>query len=234
MSKYKMFIRNCEKECEQVIGSFSAFFQTNKFQIGILFFIMIFTYLFEMTNYYLSFDEEVNNLRTNNLIWITTGRWGIALLKYLNLGAIPVIATNNVILAVSFLFLSSVLFGYKIYQISGNKWAWFIFSSIYITFPYHGDWMIFGMSAFEGAVGLFLVMVTSICSFVFIAPKDTNDRAYRYLVLSILLLAFVISLNQSLIAVYIANISFLLFLSVYCPPPIICRFLGVSRNLFMK
>jgi len=202
----KKAIFEVTRESNMFFDNFREFFLSNKIQIGTLFFILLYTYIFELTNYSLSIDEE---WLVDHRVWIGDGRFGVAITKYL-FGAIPVIATNNTFLAVSFLFLATIIFGYKIYSITKSKTAWLIFGSIFITFPFHADFMIFAMYSFEVSVGIFLALISSILLYNYLMEKGNIG----YFLIGIITLIYSIASYQNFLAVYILCLSFLLFLGV--------------------
>lgn len=161
-----------------------------------------------LTQYTLSIDEEKAMFSTNvDKDWGEQGRFGIVLLKmiFLNWHSNSITST---FLAMVCLFFSSIIGAFIFSLFSGESRInkknslGFIFTCLFITFPFHSENIGFAMMSFELYVGWIIVLL----SIFFICSTILRRKSNFYFVLGVVLLTFSISIYQSFLFVYVGGV----------------------------
>lgn len=177
------------------------FYKRNKILILYSILISIITYGYELFNFTLSIDEEIQSFRaaSGNTIWIEQGRW---MTYFINLLVLPhsIIPYFTTLIAILCIAISAVLI---INSFGGNLTSQLVFSTIFISIPSHTYYLAF--NTFNASCGIGVVMV--VLSYIYYkkAVQDSNINVY-YLLISSLLLALSIGVYQSLITIFISAV----------------------------
>jgi Glucosyl transferase GtrII len=177
------------------------FYKRNKILILYSILISIITYGYELFNFTLSIDEEIQSFyaASGNTIWIEQGRW---MTYFINLLVLPhsIIPYFTTLIAILCIAISAVLI---INSFGGNLTSQLVFSTIFISIPSHTYYLAF--NTFNASCGIGIVMV--VLSYIYYkkAVQDSNINVY-YLLISSLLLALSIGVYQSLITIFISAV----------------------------
>lgn len=174
------------------------FVNNNKGVIIFSFLVAIFTYGYELFNFTLSIDEEIDSFRTaaEATVYLDVGRWGIYFLNQV-LTPESLMPYFPFLMAITFLATSAILF---ITHFKFNFFAKLIFSTVFITHPIHTYYLGFNTSAMYYGVG----MVLTALSFLAYNAESSNQNAKHTLnLLSVLLLIFALSLYQSHLTIFL-------------------------------
>lgn len=182
------------------------YFKKNKEIIIYSLLIAIFSYGYELFNFSLSIDEEVDSFQiaSSNTIYLVVGRWGLFYLNQLinPQSVIPYLPTLIALICIAF---SSVLF---ISSEKGNLTSKLIFSIIFISHPIHSYYLAFNTSGMYYTIGMVAIL------FGYLAFKELiKDEKFvlKYFSISILMLVFALSIYQALLSFFIVLIIFYLF-----------------------
>lgn len=179
----------------------SEFFKQNKIIILYSIIISIITYGYELFNFTLSIDEEVQSFlaASEQTGWIAQGRW---VTYFINVFLTPhsLIPYFTTLIAVLCIAMSAVLL---ITYMGGNLISQLVFCTIFISIPSHAYYLAF--NTFNASIGIGTVMV--ILSFIFYRKAvQHNSLILFYLLLSSLILAIAIGVYQSTITIFIAAV----------------------------
>lgn len=189
----------------QKTDEIAKFITSNKTIIFISFLICFLTYGFEMTNYTLSIDEE---RMFGYKDYIGFGRFGVIIFKYL-FGHVSTVGSYSAILAVIFLFLSALILCNQVFKLNPEKpAASFILLSIFVTFPFNADYIVFSTYSFEVSIGLFFATL-SIC---FMMDNLLYKASGLKMIVSIFFIFYAVSIYQSFIAYYMVGLFFFLLM----------------------
>lgn len=197
-----------------------SFLQKNKFIIIFSFLVAFFTYGYELFNFSLSIDEEIDSFRkaSDANAYIFVGRWG---LYFLNLFFQPtsVLPYFPTIIALVCLSLSSVIF---VTQTPGKLSSKLVFSILYISNPIHSYYLAFNTSGMYYTMGLVL---TTIAYLMFRYTMENRNNYLRNYSLTILLLGFSISLYQSHLVFFLVFVAYFIFIESLSPEGLQRKFL---------
>jgi len=218
MKKIKNIFVDFKKIIIQEFKNYISFFKKNKLLFGLLLFVVLLSFGFELTHFTLSIDEEYGILGSiQNSTWLRQGRFGVAILKKIfnNRTVVPFWDT---FLCVSFLYLAVTYFCSIIdsflnkMKISKNMKTFllFIFGASFISFPTNAAYVSFSTYNFEVSVGILLTAL----SVKFFINSIFNKYKISDLVLTTLLLTYCISIYQSFIFLFLCSISFISILSI--------------------
>jgi hypothetical protein len=179
------------------------FLKTNRWLIVFSLIVAVFSFGYELFNFSLSIDEEFTSFRTavDDQIYVKVGRWG---LYFLNLFFQPVslIPYYPTLIALLCIATTSIFF---VIHSTGSQSSKIVFMLLFISSPIHTYYLTFN------TVGLYLSMgmVFATTSYLFFkqAIQKKHPGLKQYL-LSILFLAFSISIYQS-------NLAFFLVFGMY-------------------
>jgi len=168
--------------------------------------IAIAAYGYELFNFTLTIDEELDTFRRaiEKKEYILNGRWGAYLL---NLIIIPttVLPFFPTFLALMGIALSSVLFVSHENTSLSTK---LVFSAIFISSPAHAHFLAFSN------LGLYFAFGMSLASMSFLLLKNAIEKDHRkitFYTLSIVLLTLAISMYQAMFAYFLVFCAYYLF-----------------------
>jgi hypothetical protein len=197
-----------------------GFVKKNKIIIIFSFLVAIFTYGYELFNFSLSIDEEIDSFRTASeaYVYIFVGRWG---LYFLNLFFQPtsLIPYYPTIIALICLSISSIIF---ITRNPGKLSSAMIFTILYISNPIHSYYLAFNTSGMYYTMGLVL---TTIAYFIFKHAIENRNNYLRNYFFTILLLGFSISLYQSHLVFFLVFVAYFIFIESLSPEGLQWKFL---------
>lgn len=179
------------------------------------FLLAIFAWGYELFNFTLSPDEEINSFITapDATVYIDVGRWGIYFLNHL-LSPESVLPYFPFLIAIVCLATSSVLL---ITRFRLNLNSMLIFSIIFISHPIHSYYLGFNTSNMYYGIGMVLTILSFLAFSVAISKKSLRKLL---LMLSVILLMFGLSFYQSLLAFFLVPGIFFLFYREYQSPNI--------------
>ncbi len=168
--------------------------------------IAIFAYGYELFNFTLTVDEEVDSFRRafEKKEFILTGRWGAYLL---NLIIIPttVLPFFPTFIALMGIAISSVIFVSHENTTFSTK---LIFSAIFISSPAHAHYLAFNN------LNLYFALGMTMASMSFVLLKNAIEKDHQkitYYTLSIALLTLAISMYQAMFAYFLVFCAYFLF-----------------------
>jgi hypothetical protein len=158
--------------------------------------VMAFGY--ELTNFTLSIDEELQTFQRAGTDWLGQDRWATYLLVRLIMpeSILPFLPT---FLAITFLVISSVVF---LSIIRGDREARLVFCCLFMTFPAHAYYMQFNTFSFAVAAGFALAFLS-----IRLLRSYQESYDWRSLALASLCIAFCIGIYQSLLSVWVCALS---------------------------
>jgi hypothetical protein len=196
------------------------YLQKNKIIIIFSFLVALFTFGYELFNFSLSIDEEIDSFRTASeaYAYIFVGRWG---LYFLNLFFQPtsLIPYYPTIIALICLSASAAIF---LIQNPGKLSSGMIFSILYISNPIHSYYLTFNTSGMYFTMGL---MLTTIAYYIFKRTIENRNNYLRNYSTIILLLGFSISLYQSHLVFFLIFVAYFIFIESLCPEGLQWKFL---------
>jgi len=213
-STVRRWYPSLNRKAEMAINSeiILGFLTKNKIIIIFSFLVAIFTYGYELFNFSLSIDEEIDSFRTASeaYVYIFVGRWG---LYFLNLFFQPtsLIPYYPTLLALIGLSASSVIF---VTRNPGKLSSAMIFSILYISNPIHSYYLSFNTSGMYYTMGLVL---TTIAYFIFKNTIENRNNYLRNYSFTILLLGFSISLYQSHLVFFLVFVAYFVFIESLSP-----------------
>jgi len=188
---------------------FKKFAYENRYIIAFSFLLAVISYGYELFNFTLSIDEEVDSFTTatNSVIFIGIGRWG---LYFLNLIFKPfsVLPYFPSLIALFCIAMTSVLF---IANEKGNLSGKLIFSTIFITHPIHSYYLAFNTTSMYYTMG----MVVATLAFLMLKKTIDNGNKMKYYILPILLFSFALSCYQALLSLFLVFVVYHLFVSQF-------------------
>jgi hypothetical protein len=197
-----------------------SYLQKNKIIIIFSFLVAIFTYGYELFNFSLSIDEEIDSFRTASeaYAYIFVGRWGLYFLKlfFQPTSLIPYYPT---IIALICLSASAAIF---VIRNPGKFSSGMIFSILYISNPIHSYYLTFNTSGMYFTMGL---MLTTIAYFIFKHTIENRNSYLRNYFFTILLLGFSISLYQSHLVFFLVFVTYFIFIESLSPEGLQWKFL---------
>ena len=197
-----------------------GFVKKNKIIIIFSFLVAIFTYGYELFNFSLSIDEEIDSFRTASeaYVYIFVGRWG---LYFINLFFQPtsLIPYYPTIIALICLSASAAIF---VTRNPGKLSSGMIFSILYISNPIHSYYLSFNTSGMYYTMGLAL---TTIAYFIFKHTIENRNNYLRNYFFTILLLGFSISLYQSHLVFFLVFVAYFIFIESLSPEGLQWKFM---------
>lgn len=180
-----------------------------------LFLLVVATYSIKIFNYNLSIDSEVtvNDITANNIPWIATGRWALALMgKFLHFGGRYNPFFSNIVMAI-FFTLSIVILSYVISSIFDNKKSekkvLILLGTITLTSPVIAEMLNFTMMTAEVAIGLSLVSLS--IYFTYLAVYKKNKTCYP---ITVLILAFSMGIYQAFFTLYMSLVAYVYLVEI--------------------
>lgn len=218
---YRLFlmIRNILKEVKLffrmylTIEKLHIFWNHNRGIIIWSFLLAIFSFGYELFNFSLSPDEEINSFREAGEanVYLNVGRWGIFFLNQL-LSPESILPYFPFLISITCLAISSILI---ITRFKMNFFAMLVFSIIFISHPIHSYYLGFNTSNMYYGIG----MVLTVLAFLAYSSVVSNQRPRLLLsLLSVILLMFGISFYQSHLAFFLVLCLFFLFYHQYQNP----------------
>jgi hypothetical protein len=188
------------------------YLKRNQFIIIFSFIVAIFAYGYELFNFSLSIDEEIDSFKTASeaYAFIIVGRWGVYFLN-LFFQPISIIPYYPTIIALICLSLSSIVFTTQSKENLSSK---IIFSIIFISNPIHSYYLSFNSSGLYYTMGLVL---TTVAYFIFKHSVENEKRYFKNYFVTILLLGFSISLYQSHLILFIVYVVYFVFSESLAP-----------------
>ncbi|NOR88248.1 MAG: hypothetical protein GQ527_11620 [Bacteroidales bacterium] len=185
----------------------------NRYIIAFSIFIAIFSFGYELFNFTLSIDEEIDSFRNarDSYVYIFVGRWGLYFLNQLVVphSSMPYFPT---LIALFGIALSSILF---LSSQKDNLTAKLLFATLFISSPIHSYYLAFNTSGLYYSIGMIL---TTISYLSFQKAIESKKVLYSYYIYSILLLAFSLSLYQALLSYFFVFAAYYLLFSFLQSP----------------
>ena len=206
MGRKILKLRTVKYMGKNVISTFEEFLnfiRVIKIEFATLVCIAILGYGFFCTNFTLSLDEELFWMIKDGSPWVGYGRFGNYFLdKYLTFDS-SVMPFVTDILAVSILFISSLLYAFSFYKENKStekrNFQYTIFGGLFLTFPFvNGDFMAISVYNLWVSIGYLLTALAVIISRGLKATNRKNE-----IVLAAIFLTSAISIYQSFISVFI-------------------------------
>jgi hypothetical protein len=201
------------------------FIATNRNIILYSVLIAIVAFGYELFNFSMSMDEETTSFipAAGRLFYIQIGRWGTYLLNLVLFpeSLVPYVPflIGILCLAMSSVLVTSIL--------EGSQWAKMVFSTIFITSPFHAYYLTFNTAAPYFGVGIVCVVVSFL-----VGIKAIDNHSRKGFLIAMLLLAVAISMYQAVFAMFITLCSFyLLMQTLKTAQPDLCS-LG-KKSLFL-
>lgn len=171
--------------------------------------LTIFAFGYELFNYTLSIDDEMQafQIAFNNGTTIGTGRWGLYLLNILVLpqSILPFFPT---LLALICIAVAAVLF---LTTEENTTSSALVFSLIFVTNPVHAFYL-----PWIGAMFYAFGMVLTVCAYIVLKKAiDSGNFSLKSYAFSIVFLGFALSIYQALIAVFLVLGAYYLFNSQF-------------------
>lgn len=180
------------------------FLRQNKMLILFTFAISWLVYGFELFGFSLSIDEELTSFGSapDLDVYLRVGRWGIYLLNYV-LYPHSILPYYPFLIAISAIALCSVLFtGTRIADTPSKL----VFTIVFVTHPLHAHYLTFNTSNMYYGIGMALT------AFSFLLFEKSFSRGkwpvIPYILLSVIILAFSVSLYQAMIPFFLVLASF--------------------------
>ena len=177
--------------------------QENRYIIIYSLLIAIFSFGYELFNFSMSIDEEIDSFRnaSESYVYVFVGRWGLYFLNqfvspHSTMPYFPTLIAIFGIAGSSILFLSSI---------KDNIIAKLIFSTIFITAPIHTYYLAFNTSGYYYTIGMVL---TTFAYLSFKNAIESNKIDWKYYMISIFLIAFSLSLYQALLAFFLVFVAY--------------------------
>jgi hypothetical protein len=194
------------------VENFKNYIKNNKKSIIMLLILAIITYSIKLFNYSISIDSEVtiNDLNSNDLPWIATGRWAVVLFeKIIHFGHRFNPFFSNIVM-VMFLVLCTCIVSYTFSSILKQKNQepmLLIVGSIIITSPLLAEMLNFTLMTAEVAIGL--CFLTSSIYFTYLAIYNKQKKAY---IMAIILLFISMGCYQAFFPLYVGLIALVFFM----------------------
>lgn len=180
------------------------FYRQNKALILFTFAISWLVYGFELFGFSLSIDEELTSFGSAPEldVYLRVGRWGIYLLNYL-IYPHSILPFYPFFIAISTLALCSVLFTGTRETGTSSK---LVFAIVFVTHPLHAHYLTFNTSNLYYGIGMALTAV----SFLMFEKSLSKGKwpVIPYILLSVVILAFSVSLYQAMIPFFLVFASF--------------------------
>jgi len=182
------------------------FLRQNKALILFTFAISWLVYGFELFGFSLSIDEELTSFGSAPEldVYLRVGRWGIYLLNYL-IYPHSILPYYPFFIAISTLALCSVLFTGTRETGTSSK---LVFAIVFVTHPLHAHYLTFNTSNLYYGIGMALTAV----SFLMFEKSLSKGKwpVIPYILLSVIILAFSVSLYQAMIPFFLVFAFFLM------------------------
>jgi hypothetical protein len=187
----------------------SGFLNRNKIIIIYSILLAIICYGYELFNFSMSIDEEVQSFSKASELkkLIVDGRWGSYLFHIL-ISPSSILPYIPILFSVIFLASTSILF---VTSENCDTTSKIVFSSIFITYPLHSYYLAFNVLS----AALTFSMVLSMISFLLVKEfVEQKRKKILYLLLAVLLLMFSFSIYQGVIPIYVITVLIYLFMRI--------------------
>jgi hypothetical protein len=180
------------------------FFRQNKALILFTFAISWLVYGFELFGFSLSIDEELTSFGSAPEldVYLRVGRWGIYLLNYI-IYPHSILPYYPFFIAISAIAVCSVLFTGTRATSTSSK---LVFAIVFVTHPLHAHYLTFNTSNLYYGIGMALTAF----SFLLFEKSFSKGKwpLMPYILLSVIILAFSVSLYQAMIPFFLVFASF--------------------------
>lgn len=196
---------------------FVFFLKKNLLLLSALILIIILSYGFKLTHFWLGIDEEVAfNGGSSVSSWFSQGRFGIAVIKQI-FNTATILPFWNTFLSIVFLLLSCLVFIFILHKIFSAKKIkgsletiiLFVFGALYLSFPTNAVYISFSTYNFEVSVGSFFISLATLFAY----DWCFRSKKTGFFFLCLFFLVYAVGIYQSFILFFLASISSILILS---------------------
>jgi hypothetical protein len=185
------------------------YFKTNRWLIIFSLLIAVLSFGYELFNFSLSIDEEIDSFRNanNSYVFISVGRWGLYLIN-LFFQPVSVVPYYPTLIALLCLSATSIIF---VTNSSGSMTSKMVFTILFITSPIHSYYLAFNTSGMYYAMGMVL---TAIAFQLYRTICNKTKFEFKHYFFVVMLMAFSISLYQSNLVFFIVFVVYYLLMEL--------------------
>jgi len=188
---------------------YQTYWQQNKYIIIYSLLLAVFSFGYELFNFTLSIDEELQALKKaiDTDTAIAVGRWGLYLINSLIIphSVLPFLPILIALISISF---TSIVF---LSDEGNDSSGGFVFSVIFITSPIHSYYL-----AWNSALSYTIGMLFTVISYLFFKSAIENNKTrLKYYFISVILLGLALSIYQALLALFLVFCAYFLFINQF-------------------